>query len=65
MLAALEDELTKWRFEVPSDAFLHDALSRLIRDFESFEEDEVPGVMRRLEWADRVEVLTVERFAGR
>ena len=61
----LEAELTDWRFDQESERFLHETLSRVVREIEAFEQDEVMAVERRLAWSERVEELTIRRFAAR
>ena len=61
----LAGALSDWRFERRSDSFLHDTLSQLIVDGESFCENEVAAAQQRLSWAEHVERLTIQRFEDR
>ncbi len=49
-------------FADASDQFLHDTLRKLVTDIEAFAAREVPAVVQRLSWAERVEELTIARY---
>ncbi|MFM1872977.1 MAG: Serine/threonine-protein kinase PknB, partial [Planctomycetota bacterium] len=64
----LQSELDRrdtWAFADDSDTFLHGTLQRLVANVEAFLAQDVVAVERRLEWAERVGPLTIERYKER
>jgi serine/threonine protein kinase/formylglycine-generating enzyme required for sulfatase activity len=54
-----------WKFTDAADQFLHGTLKNLVADIETFEAKEVEAVRHRLDWAERVEELTITRHEKR